>query len=168
MLRDKDPTVTNQVAYAVEDMLAENLSTYLSTSLLKGVSFHHEPEEIHVPDCPAVLIFDNGDETLWETCRGIDGAGVLQDGMVMDRYRFDLVIWIKGRKREDSRIVINKWRDAVKALFRDKYDLGGIAANVAVIMGDPTEPLEEGSSTLRAVAVQLNVDVYHLQSAVTL
>ena len=168
MLRDKSPTITNQIAYAIEDMMAGNLEDYLPRSLLKNVSYHHQSEEIHAVDCPAVMIFDNGSEALWETCRGIDGAGVLQDGMAMDRYRFDLVVWVKGRKKDDSLIDINKWRDAVKALFRNKYDLGGIATNVAFTADDPTAPLDEGSATLRAVAIQLSVDVYHLQGAVVL
>jgi len=168
MLRDKSPTITNEVAYAIEDMMAEHLEDYLPRSLLRNVSYHHQSEEIHAVDCPAVLIFDNGSEALWETCRGIDALGVLQDGMAMDQYRFDLIVWVKGRKRDDSLIDINKWRDAVKALFRDKYDLGGIATSVTVMTDDPTAPLEEGSATLRAVAIQLNIDVYHLQGAVTL
>lgn len=168
MRRDKSPTISNEVAYAVEDIMAEHLNSYLSRSLLKGLSFHHQSEEIHAVDCPAVMIFDNGDESLWETCRGIDGAGVLQDGMAMDRYRFDLVIWIKERQKANSLITINKWRDGVKACFRDYYDLGGIATNVTVVAGDPTVPLDEESATLRAIAIQLNIDVYHLQGATTL
>ena len=168
MRRDREPTITNQVAYAIEDMMAENLEDYLPRSLLNKVSYHHQSEEIHAVDCPAVLILDNGDEALWETCRGIDGAGALQDGMAMDRFRFNLIVWVKGRKKEDTRIDINKWRDALKALFRDKYDLGGIATNVTFKSGDPTASLEEGSATLRAVAIELGVDVYHLQGAVVL
>jgi len=168
MRRDKSPTISNKVAYAIEDIMANHLDDYLPRSLLKGVSFHHQSEEIHATDCPAILIFDNGSETLWETCRGVDDAGVLQDGMAMDRYRFDLLVWVKGRKRDDSLRDINKWRDGLKACFRDKYDLGGIAANVTFKSDDPTAPLEEGSATLRAVAIQLNVDVYHLQGAVIL
>jgi len=46
--------------------------------------------------------------------------------------------------------------------------LGGIATNVIVTTDDPAAPLKEGSATLRAVAIRLNIDVYHLQGAVTL
>jgi len=168
MLRDKSPTITNEVAYAIEDIMAEHLEDYLSLSLLRDVSYHHQSEEIHAVDCPAVMIFDNGSEALWETCRGIDALGVLQDGMAMDRYRFDLVVWVKGRKKDDTLTIINKWRDGLRACFRDKYDLGGIATNVTFKSDDPTAPLDEGSATLRAVAIQLQIDVYHLQGAVVL
>ena len=54
MRRDKSPTISNEVAYAIEDIMAAHLDDYLPKSLLKGVSFHHQSEEIHAPDCPAV------------------------------------------------------------------------------------------------------------------
>lgn len=160
--------MTTDVIFALRDTLKEHLDEYMSRSALRGLQFFLDPREVHATDCPAITIFDMGSQTRWETIRGRDAGGELYDGYVMERFRVNVIVWAKAAKLEELTLILNNWRDGIKACLRDNWDLGGKAVNVVVESDDPTVVVPEESAALQAVQIRLNVDAYHEQSSVTL
>jgi len=164
---DAVPSITNQIATAIKDTLDLHLDEYIGRSQIRDLYYHFQPEVINAALCPALGIYDQGWETTLETIRGRDGAGNLLPGMVENRYSFSLMVFVKGRKREDSLLVVNRLSDAVRACLQNNFQLGGIPVNVVVRAGDPTGAVEEGSSVLRATELRVKIDTWSLQGHTT-
>jgi hypothetical protein len=156
-------SVSNTIADALKDTLDTEWANYSDN---KKPRWYSTPEEIGSPQCPAVLIFDSGSTTEYETMRG--GGDTPNAGWVSEDYAFDIVVYVKGRKKGDTLTEINEYRDTIKALFQDKFDLGGIAVDVRVQSDEPSMPWGPDSAMTRAGIVRIVVNTYSLQGTATL
>lgn len=158
-------TISNVVLKAFEKTLQEYLRDYLSDKELRGLNFFYEPEEIKGSMCPAIGVFGDGGTEEERTLQGIDGDGRVQPGWVFTRYKVDLQIFVKGQSgfggggfhRDDSLLVANRWRDAVKACLEEHWDLGGLAVDVEIRADEPIMAFREQSVVLRACVVRAEV-----------
>ena len=158
-------SVSNTIADALKDTLDTEWKNYSDEERPR---FYSSPEEIGSPQCPALLIFDSGSTTEFETMRGTNDAGEPLAGWVSEDYAFDMMVYIKGSKKADTLTKMNDYRGAIKALFQDKFDLGGIAVSVKVRSDEPSMPWGSDSAMMRAGIVRITVNAYSRQGTATL
>lgn len=169
-------TASNEITHAFETTLREYLRNYLDDPDVPRLKFFYEPEEIRAESCPAIGIFDDGGTEQERTLRGQDATGEPGVGWVFTQYKVDVQIFIKGRSgiggggvhRDESLLVMNRWRDAVKACLEDHWDLGGIAADVEIKADEPSMAFKEQSLTLRSGVVRCEVLAFRMQGATRL
>jgi len=169
-------TASNEITHAFEATFREHLRGYLTDPDLPRLKFFYEPEDIKGENCPALGIFDDGGTELERTIRGRDADGNPAAGWVFTQYKVDVQIFVKGKSgiggggfhRDDSLLVMNRWRDAVKACLEDHYDLGGIAADVEIKADEPSMAFKEQSLTLRSGVVRVEVLAFRRQGATRL
>ena len=169
-------TASNEITHAFETTFREHLRSYLNDPDTARLKFFYEPEDIRGENCPAIGIFDDGGTEMERTLRGRDADGNAGDGWVFTQYKVDVQIYVKGKSgtgggafhRDDSLLVMNRWRDAVKACLEDHWDLGGIAADVEIKADEPSMAFKEQSLTLRSGVVRCEVLAFRMQGATRL
>lgn len=159
--------VSNDVAAAILDVINANWRSYVPDQ--KKPLLFLEEEDVASPQAPAIGIFDGGSTTNWETMRGRNPAtGVLKAGIVQQRFRFDLQVWIKGRRSADTLTTMNEYRAGIKAILQDNPTLGGISADIQVDADEPSIEMTERSASLRIGVIRANVDTWTQQGTGTL
>lgn len=158
-------TASNTITHAFEATFRQHLRSYLDDPDVSRLKFFYEPEEIKGSNCPAIGLFDDGGTEMERTLQGGDADGNAAGGWVFTQYKVDVQIFIKGQSgtggggfhRDESLLVMNRWRDAVKACLEDHWDLGGIAADVEIKADEPSMAFKEQSVTLRSGVVRVEV-----------
>lgn len=163
---DKTPTIGNRLATGLYNTLTDHMNEYLPLSELRGVNYHLDAREVSAGNCPDVGIYDMGWRKELETIRGRDNAGKLQPGLVQRRYRFNIVVHVKGRKVEETRRQCNLWGDAVTACLDDNFQLDNLAVLANAESGDPSPVVQIESDILQAIAIEATLDTWTLQGAV--
>ena len=158
-------SVSNAIADALENTLLAEWKNYSDDERPR---FYSTPEGAGSPQCPAVVLFDSGSTTEFETMRGRNDDGTPLAGWVSEDYAFDMIVYVKGRKKADSLTTMNDYRGSIKALLQDKFDLSGIAVNVKVRSDEPSMPWGKDSAMMRAGIVRITVNAYSLQGTATL
>lgn len=163
-------TKSNQVAQGVSDTLIAYLVDYIDTEAIPATHYHLQNGAAIIKGamCPAICIDDLGSKVLEKSAHGKNEDGSFEPGYVLEEYRLDLQVWLKGRKGTDMRALINTWRDGIGACFDDHWSLNVGAVQINAESSDPAFSAELDSATLWVGVVNVTVQAYSLQGSTTL
>lgn len=165
-----ETTKSNQVAQGVRDTLIAYLADYIDTEAIPATHYHLQngAATIRGAQCPAICIDDLGSKALEKSAHGKNADGSFEPGYVLDEYRLDLQVWLKGRKDADLREKINTWRDGISACLDDHWSLNVGAVQMSAESSDPAFSADIDSATLWVGVVNVTVQAYSLQGSTTL
>jgi hypothetical protein len=162
--------VSNQVATAIRDTLVSylflrtstNTANYLDATPLPVSNYHFGSgrTEVQGSMAPAICIDDLGKTKQEGSLGGKALDGSTNPGFSEDEYRFDIEVWLAGRKGEDIRATLNQWRDGIEACLMDYWHLGDTDRRLSceTSSDDPAiQGPDEGSRTLWVAVVNVKV-----------
>ena len=159
-------SINRQVQEALRNTLKAKLPDKVAAAK-RGVTYGFQPEDFSAVKCPAIFIYEGDWTKEFESIRGVT-AGVADAGIAQRRYQFDVDVYLRGRKADELREELQQWADGIVAVVEDWWALGTTAIDAEAKAGQPTVPLESGSSVLMATRVQVVADVYVFQGSTTL